>query len=101
MKNPDGIYSRRKFLKKNAVAGIGAVVGTGFLSPLLAQASPKTLKINPRYHRWHVDPGVEWLETNTGYATLDWEIPLDQTAVVLVDVWQRHYLKDTEERGGK
>ena len=58
----------------------------------------KMLRVRPRYHRWHVDPGVEWTETNTGYAELDWEIPLSQAAVVLVDVWDRHYLKDTQER---
>jgi nicotinamidase-related amidase len=42
---------------------------------------------------------VEWLETNTGYATLDWSVPMSRTALVLVDVWQRHYIKDTEARG--
>lgn len=56
------------------------------------------MRIKPRYYRWHVDPGVEWLETNTGYARLDWDIPIDQAALVLVDVWDRHYLKDTEAR---
>jgi nicotinamidase-related amidase len=59
---------------------------------------PGTLKVRPRYYRWHVDPGVEWVETNTDYACLDWEIPLEQTAVVVVDVWERHYLADTEAR---
>ena len=57
-----------------------------------------TLKVKPRYYRWHVDPGVEWVETNTDYAHLDWHIPLEQTAVVVVDVWERHYLADTEAR---
>jgi len=56
------------------------------------------LRVRPRYYRWHVDPGVEWVETNTGHAELEWEIPLAQAAVVLVDVWDRHYLKDTEAR---
>jgi len=56
------------------------------------------LSIEPGYNRWHVEEGVEWLEKNTGYATLNWEIPLNQTALVLVDVWQRHYIKETEER---
>ncbi|MEX2594574.1 MAG: hypothetical protein WD426_17520 [Anditalea sp.] len=73
----------------------------GLPPSLFAQSAPKSLNIKPRYHRWHVDPGVEWLETNTGYSNLDWTIPLSQTALVLVDVWQRHYLKDTEERGEK
>ena len=58
----------------------------------------RTVRIKPRYYRWHVDPGVEWMETNTGYAHLDWEVPLAQTALVLVDVWAHHYLKDTEAR---
>ncbi|MSS72808.1 MAG: isochorismatase family protein [Candidatus Latescibacteria bacterium] len=59
----------------------------------------KTLHVKPRYYRWHVEPGVEWVEKNTNYAHLDWTIPLHQTALVLVDVWDRHYLKDTEARG--
>jgi len=58
----------------------------------------KVLRVSPRYHRWHVDPGVEWVESNTGHACLDWEIPLSQAALVLVDVWDRHYLRDTESR---
>jgi len=58
----------------------------------------RSIKIKPRYYRWHVDPGVEWAEKNTGYATLDWEIPLDNAGLVLVDVWDHHYIKDPEER---
>lgn len=58
----------------------------------------RTINIKPRYYRWHVDPGVEWLETNTGYAQLDWEIPISQAGLVMVDVWNHHYLKDTEAR---
>ena len=57
------------------------------------------IKIKPRYYRWHVDPGQEWIEKNTGYAHLDWEIPMSQAAVVLLDVWDRHYIIDTEARG--
>jgi nicotinamidase-related amidase len=41
---------------------------------------------------------VEWIETNTAYAHLDWTIPLKQAALILIDVWDRHYLKDTEAR---
>jgi len=61
----------------------------------------RTLRIKPRYYRWHVDPGIEWVETNTGYAELNWEIPLSQAALVMVDVWDRHYLKDTAARSEK
>lgn len=56
------------------------------------------IAIRPRYYRWHVDPGVEWVEANTGYGFMDWEIPIAQTALVLVDVWSHHYLKDVEDR---
>ncbi len=56
------------------------------------------LHLKPRYYRWHVDPGVEWVEPNTTYAHLDWSIPLSQAALVLVDVWDAHYLKDTAAR---
>jgi len=61
--------------------------------------SKGTIKVNPRYYRWHVDPGVDWVEKNTSYATLNWEIPIEQAALVLVDVWDRHYIRDTEARG--
>lgn len=56
------------------------------------------LHIRPRYYRWHVDPGVAWTERNTRRAHLDWQIPRDQVALVLLDVWDRHYLSDTMER---
>jgi nicotinamidase-related amidase len=96
--NSTGQYSRRNFLVSlNAITAMGLIN----FPTAAAQEGPRLLHIKPRYHRWHVDPGVEWLETNTGYATLDWTIPLSQTALVLVDVWQRHYLKDTEERAEK
>ncbi len=97
--------SRREFIRTSSLTGLGAALGMGITFPACSQPpfngpvnTDKTLSIKPRYHRWHVDPGVEWLETNTGYANLDWKIPLSQTALVLVDVWQRHYIKETEER---
>ncbi len=58
----------------------------------------KELHIRPRYYRWHVDPGVSWEEKNTDYAHMDWRIPLSRAALVLVDVWDGHYLKETVER---
>lgn len=97
--------SRREFIKKTTLAGallgmndFGApeVILKNNDSPAIGQGA--SIRVAPRYHRWHVDPGVEWLETNTSFNHLDWNIPLSQTALVLVDVWQRHYLKDTEER---
>jgi nicotinamidase-related amidase len=56
------------------------------------------MRLSPRYYRWHVDPGVTWVETNTEYAQLDWTVPVAQAALVLVDVWDGHYLIDTEDR---
>ncbi len=58
----------------------------------------RTWQFPARYHRWHVDDGVDWIEANTEYAHLDWEVPLSQVAFVLLDVWDRHYLKDTAQR---
>ena len=58
----------------------------------------RELHIRPRYYRWHVDPGVSWEEKNTDYAYLDWRVPLSQSALVLVDVWEEHYLKEPAQR---
>jgi hypothetical protein len=97
--------SRREFLTISSRAGLGTVIGANMISSAFSVPensgnadNNRTIAIKPRYHRWHVDPGVEWLETNTGYANVDWKIPVSQTAIVLVDVWQRHYIKDTEAR---
>ena len=99
--------SRREFISLGSMAGLGTVLGINSIPSVFNQAvhqkpentvESKVLHIHPRYHRWFVDPGVEWIETNTGYASLDWKIPVSQVALVLVDVWQRHYLKDTEAR---
>jgi len=100
MKRKDS--SRREFLRKSSLGGLGALLGTGIAPSLFANAKDgppaRILSVHPRYYRWYVDPGIEWLETNTDYATLNWNIPVSQAALVLVDVWQRHYIKDTEAR---
>ncbi len=102
--------SRRRFLTDSLVAGAAGLAAAS-VSPALSPANekdagtiaagaakPRSLTFQPRYHRWHVDPGVEWTETNTQYATLHWTVPISQTAIVLVDVWDHHYLRDTEAR---
>lgn len=103
-------FSRRHFIKQNGLTSLGAVLGSGVTIEALSQSinnpqpavhNGKILRLKPRYHRWHVDPGVDWLETNTHKAFREWEIPLSQSALVLVDVWQKHYLKDTEARTEK
>src|SRR6516165_8810304 len=100
--------SRRRFLSLGAATGAVLAVAPQPFARLSGQTTaaaasestirPSVLHVQPRYHHWHVDPGVEWIETNTGYAHLDWTIPLGQAALVLVDVWDHHYLKDAEAR---
>ncbi len=97
--------TRRDFLITGA-AGSLAFAGRTDLNPESGHnrtvADDETfLHVRPRYYRWHVNEGQEWTETNTGYATLDWKIPVSQCALVLVDVWQRHYIKEPEERAEK
>ena len=31
-----------------------------------AKNPKRTVHLRPRYYRWFVEPGVEWVETNTG-----------------------------------
>src|SRR5690606_25239407 len=98
-------HSRREFIRKNAVGGLGLSMGSmldhiplNLLDPKTGKTTGGSVQISPRYYRWYVDPGQEWLEVNTDYAHLNWKIPIRQAALVLVDVWQRHYIKEPEER---
>jgi nicotinamidase-related amidase len=102
------INSRREFLKKTSLGGIGTALGISASIPALASlntgehsVSSEKLRVKPRYHRWHVNEGAEWLEKNTGHANLDWNIPVSQCALVLLDVWSKHYLKEPEDRAEK
>jgi nicotinamidase-related amidase len=100
--------SRREFLKKTSIGGLGTALGVSTTIPAFASLntvehsiSAEKLHVKPRYHRWHVNEGAEWLETNTGHANLDWNIPVSQCAIVLLDVWSKHYLKEPEDRAEK
>ena len=104
------INSRREFLKKTSLGGIGTALGMSTAVPAFAgdtldtsehTISAEKLHVRPRYHRWHVNEGAEWLEKNTGYNHLDWNIPVSQCAIVLLDVWSRHYLKEPTDRAEK
>lgn len=100
-KRESALVSRREFvaLSAAAAAALGGTSGPGAATGGAAPATVGgTLRVRPRYYRWHVDPGVEWLEANTDYAHLDWTIARAQAALVLVDVWDWHYLKDAEAR---
>ena len=96
--------SRRKFISVGSMAGAGVLAGISlplpgeFRSFDYSFSSGAAVSLKPRYYRWHVNQGQEWIEANTGHASLEWTLPLSQTAIVLVDVWQRHYIKDPEER---
>lgn len=98
-------HSRREFIRKNAIGGLGLSMA-GMLDDLpfnmpdpgAEKTAEGAVQISPRYYRWYVDPGQEWIETNTDYAFLNWKIPVNQAALVLVDVWQRHYIREPEER---
>ena len=97
--------TRREFITISSMAGAGALVGLNktqkgelIMPHLIDKSSDRTLSVKPRYYRWDVDPGQEWIEANTRAAWLEWKIPVSQTALVLVDVWQRHYIKDPEYR---
>ena len=100
--------SRRDFVKNSLIAGTALNMlstcdsHTSKLNANSVETKNSELvpsfTIQPRYHRWHVDVGVKWNETNTGYATLNWSIPRSRVAIVLIDVWDHHYLKDTEAR---
>lgn len=102
--------SRRDFIKKSSISGLGTALGMGLAIPAIAQdgldtsghsISDEKLHVKPRFHNWIVDEDEEWLELNTGQAKLNWNIPVSQCALVLLDVWQRHYLKEPEERAEK
>jgi len=102
--------SRRDFIKKSSFGGLGTALGIGTVIPAIAEQglntsehsiSDEKLHVKPRFHNWIVDEGEEWLELNTKQANLDWNIPVSQCALVLLDVWQRHYLKEPEERAEK
>ncbi|WP_306550176.1 isochorismatase family protein [Daejeonella sp.] len=100
--------SRRDFLKKTSLGGLGTALGVSVAIPTFASlntiehsVSAEKLHVKPRYHRWHVNEGAEWLELNTGHANLDWNIPVSQCALVLLDVWSRHYLKEPTDRAEK
>jgi len=62
------------------------------------ERSRRSIHIRPRYYRLYTDPGVEEAEANYRYATLDWHVPLDEAALVLVDVWEWSFARDTRER---
>jgi hypothetical protein len=58
----------------------------------------KSVHLHPRYVRLYTDAGVALAEANYQHATLDWEVPLNEIALVCLDCWNWHYSQDTRER---
>jgi len=58
----------------------------------------QTVKVAPRYARLYTDPGITLAERNYRLVTLDWELRLDQCAVVCVDCWAWHFSEETQAR---
>ena len=56
------------------------------------------IHIRPRYVRRYTDPGVERLEKNCQFAFLDWQMPLDEAALICLDVWDRDIQADMHKR---
>ena len=54
--------------------------------------------IHPRYYSFLADREEDSFERNGKYVEMEWRVPVHQSALVLVDVWGWHYLKDTMER---
>ena len=58
----------------------------------------KTVHLRPRYVRLYTDPGVELAAANYRYKTLDWDVPLNEIALVCLDCWNWHFSHDTFEQ---
>jgi len=56
------------------------------------------ITIPVRYYRLCVNPGVSCEEKNFEHRELTWLLPTEQTALVLVDCWDIHYIKSHEQR---
>ena len=51
-----------------------------------------------RYYRVYTDPDVPCDEQSFGFVERDLSIPIEQTALVLVDVWSTHYIDSWLQR---
>jgi nicotinamidase-related amidase len=57
-----------------------------------------TLTLPCRYYRVYTDPDVPCVERNFRHVERRLEIPVEQAALVLVDVWSTHYIESWLER---
>jgi nicotinamidase-related amidase len=59
------------------------------------------LKLNVRYYRHGTDEGVECLEENFGHRERSWSVPVEQSALVLVDCWAEHFIRSHEANSSR
>ena len=57
-----------------------------------------TLKLQLRHAREVADPTLPCREENFRHGFVDWEIPIAQAAIVLVDCWASHQVESVEQR---
>lgn len=61
----------------------------------------KPLRITVRDYRLWTPPDIPCTERNTNYRERQWDLPVEQCALVLIDVWDLHYNKSHEERSAR
>jgi nicotinamidase-related amidase len=59
------------------------------------------LRLPVRYYRHGTDDGVECLESNFRHEEREWSVPVEQSALVLVDCWAEHFIKSHEANSGR
>ncbi len=74
------------------------LMGCGLLSAAEPSDPVKTVHLRPRYVRLYTDTGVELAAANYQYKTLDWDVPLNEMALVCLDCWNWHFSHDTFEQ---
>lgn len=61
----------------------------------------KDLTLTVRRNREIADPGVPCREENLRLGQMQWRVPVEQSALVMVDCWNEHPLESHLERGGE
>ncbi|MCZ6678527.1 MAG: isochorismatase family protein [Candidatus Poribacteria bacterium] len=59
------------------------------------------IEIPVRHYRLWTHPDIDCIEENFHYAERTFALPTDQTALVMVDVWDIHYIRSHEEISGQ
>ena len=57
-----------------------------------------TLNLSCRYYRVYTDPAVPCVESNFRHVERNLPVPVEQAALVLVDIWSTHYIDSWLER---